>query len=139
MEKTHRISKAAGVCAIAFFAGCAVTPQAASSLNSGELCVRYGDRLKSGDLPGAQIYRSEIDNRKLMLPRDNTESIRRNEISIGMSLCALHASWGSPSRNNRTVTSRGVRVQHVYMNPYSRYRASAYVYTENGIVTSWQD
>jgi hypothetical protein len=120
-------------------AGCAATPQRASTLSNTELCVRYGDSLRANDSSGAQIYRSEIDNRNLMLPTDNTESIRRKQISIGMSRCAMHASWGFSSRDNRSVTSRGVRVQHVYMSPYSRYRASAYVYTENGRVTGWQD
>ena len=43
----------------------------------------------------------------------------------------LYESWGMPNDINRTVGSWGVHEQCVY--------TSAYVYIENGVVTSLQD
>jgi hypothetical protein len=71
---------------------------------------------------------------------DEWDLIEARKIRIGMSQPALLASWGTPGiwgRVNRSVGSYGEHIQWVYR---SCDRCSAtYVYTENGIVTSWQD
>jgi|GEM_PF-2351927 len=52
-------------------------------------------------------------------------------IWIGMTEEMLYDSWGQPKEINRTVTKYGEHKQCIY--------SSAYVYVENGVVTSWQD
>lgn len=59
-------------------------------------------------------------------------AILNREIFVGMSEAAMLESWGTPVTVNRTVTGSGERKQHVYPQ-------SVYVYTENGVITSWQD
>ena len=59
-------------------------------------------------------------------------SIARREIFLGMSESAMRESLGPPIDVNRTVTQSGESKQFIYPN-------GVYVYTENGVVTSWQD
>lgn len=77
----------------------------------------------------------EIEKRKTMLERkygvDIALRIFEKKIWIGMTKDMLLESWGRPNDINRTVGSWGVHEQCIY--------TSAYVYIENGVVTSWQD
>ncbi|MBE9509118.1 MAG: hypothetical protein IMY86_13860 [Chloroflexi bacterium] len=54
-----------------------------------------------------------------------------------MSELALLAAWGSPESINRTVGVWGEHRQYVY--PTGRAYHNKYVYTQDGIVTSYQD
>lgn len=54
------------------------------------------------------------------------------KVSMGMPEQLLILSWGSPKDISKTVGSWGVNKQFVY-------GLSNYVYTKNGVVTSWQN
>lgn len=58
------------------------------------------------------------------------ELILKQQIAIGMPEGALIESWGKPRDINESVGAWGVHKQYVYR--------SAYVYVENGEITSWQ-
>jgi hypothetical protein len=72
----------------------------------------------------------ELTRRKTFTTND-LRLVMRREINLGMSQEALLCSWGEPDRRNRTVTVAGEHIQWIY--------GKSYVYTENGIVTSYQD
>jgi hypothetical protein len=59
--------------------------------------------------------------------------IDQNNISIGMNEDQVIASWGKPSKINRSVGSWGSNEQWVYEDQFS------YLYFENGILSSFQD
>ena len=61
----------------------------------------------------------------------DADLIAKRSIAIGMAEKALLCSWGPPTDLNRSVGSWGVHKQYVY--------SGTYVYTENGVITSWQD
>ena len=56
---------------------------------------------------------------------------------MGMNSCELIAAWGYPNDQNRSVNRLGTQTQWVYN--YISGSGPTYVYTENQIVTSWQD
>lgn len=101
-----------------------------------ELCIAMHPFVKDPSSSTAQAIRTEIDNRKLVRP-GHWGTITQGKIGVGMSTCALYAVMGRPSRENRSVFGGTVRVQHVYSGYYA-YIAS-YFYTENDVVTGWQD
>jgi hypothetical protein len=57
--------------------------------------------------------------------------VYEKKIALGMTKEMVIDSWGEPKDINRTVGSWGIHEQWVY--------GSAYLYFENGILTSWQD
>lgn len=57
--------------------------------------------------------------------------IDENKFRIGSRAEVLACAWGRPKKINRSVGINGVHRQWVY--------PSAYVYTENGVITGWQD
>lgn len=82
------------------------------------------------------------DQRKISIEKRKNELIKKHgatiglkifeeRIWIGMTKEMLLESWGKPDDINRSVGSWGVHEQCIYTN--------AYVYIENGVVTSWQD
>lgn len=75
-----------------------------------------------------KLVRSEAKRRGIPL---KDEKIRSAVVNIGMNICSMYASLGLPEDENRSVGSWGVHIQHVY--------DGLYVYTQNGIITSWQD
>ena len=94
-----------------------------------EEVIEIGELLPAIDMQIAmKLAKAEALHRKLVF---NDSLIRKEQVRIGMSECQLYAAWGLPSDQNRTVGSWGIHIQHIYGN--------AYVYTENGRVTSWQD
>ena len=64
--------------------------------------------------------------------------VRKAQIFIGMTESALWAAWGETANKNRSVSKYGSRTQHVY-GSYGLFSSPVYVYTENGVITSWQD
>jgi hypothetical protein len=110
-------------------------PAALQALSLEEFCSAYGYALRTQHMPNwysgdeaPRLVRDEARRRKLRL---NDKDVVQQRIRIGMNRCQLLAVWGDPTEQNRTVGSWGVNIQHVYPN--------AYVYTRNGVVTSWQD
>lgn len=75
-----------------------------------------------------KVVRPEAKKRGITL---NDKKIKSKVVNIGMNICSMYASLGMPEDENRSVGSWGVHIQHVY--------SELYVYTQNGIITSWQD
>jgi len=90
------------------------------------LCKAYG-------FSQSENVRRELENRKIFTILD-WEVIDKKQVKIGMSVCALYASWGVPDNENRSVSRYGTTIQHVYGRDYP-----VYVYSEDGFVTGWQD
>lgn len=100
------------------------------------ICAKYGYQRRTPAFKGiAENYGAEIRRRGLLTEKE-WQAVAGNLIFIGMSTCGLYASIGRPHHENRTVTSRSERIQHVYRGLYDVY--GRYVYTENGKVTAWQ-
>lgn len=66
------------------------------------------------------------------ITEEEMDMIRAEQIGIGMSIPALIASWGKANKENKSTSASGTRIQHIYT------RKGTYVYTRNGLVTSWQ-
>lgn len=113
-------------------------PKELTKLSSMEFCALYGHTIRNESVSpdfdfndNATLKRfvvKEKDRRKL---RINNDLVIKEKIRIGASQCDLYASWGEPNSENRSVGRWGVHIQHIY--------DSNYVYTENGVISSWQD
>lgn len=117
-------------------AGCAAPQRNPAALTETELCKSFGAHTELGWRESAEAMRVEIVHRNL-IPEPEWEIVRGHKIRVGMTKCAMYASWGRPDRENRTVSAGGESIQHVYRA--SRYSRGQYVYTRNGVVTSFQD
>lgn len=129
---------AASLAALITLNGCALSPEYLAASNDRDVCERYGAFSRNpmfNELTGQ--YKAEMERRSLLSEHEK-QLVFKKQIQRGMGLCALYASWGKPDRENRSVGSWGVHIQHVY-NAGLRYIRPTYVYTENGRVTSWQD
>ncbi len=105
------------------------------SATKNEVCVYYGKALRGYlknqflQFPNSEsVVLAEAKRRNIKL---DIASVKKGTIKIGMSECSMLAAWGEPESSNRSVGRWGVHTQHVYH--------STYIYTENGIITSWQD
>ena len=79
---------------------------------------------------------SEIDKKK----KELEELVKKCKIEIGMTKEQVLESWGYPDDINKTITSSTVYEQWCYETPHvAGAPAHAYLYFENGILTSWQD
>lgn len=105
-------------------------------MDKADICALYGKAIR-GDaftnqwlsFDGAQqLIVSEAKKRKIKL---NTALVKQGSIMLGNNLCQMYAAWGLPSDRNRSVGRYGEHIQHIY--------GGTYVYTENGVITSWQD
>ncbi len=99
------------------------------------LCVNYGKVLRGENesylisvKDDLQLFRKELKARKLKV---EDRLIKKQEIKLRNSVCNLYASYGKPYRESESVGSWGVHIQHIYFG-------DAYVYSENGKITSWQ-
>ncbi|HAF00409.1 MAG TPA: hypothetical protein DCG63_03855 [Methylophilaceae bacterium] len=122
-----------------FMAGCTtMTPEKFALKTDDEVCRASGYlRNILGGKKLAEPWMRELEKRNLLTERE-IAAVNNKEIFIGMTECALYASWGSPKRTNRSVSHDGINIQNIY-GDYSKYSKPTYVYTRNGVVTSWQD
>lgn len=122
----------------ATLSGCVASPKQITAMSNLSLCQAYQNARKIGHLAGdgGANHLQEIQRRKL-LSDNELDLVKNKQIQRGMSTCALYASWGSPDRENSTVSARGTLIQHIY--GWRRGASRSYVYTENGLVTSWQN
>jgi hypothetical protein len=88
-------------------------------------CIKTG---KAAGTPEFQIWIQELKRRDLAF---HIDAIQKHEININGSECDIYATFGLPKKLNRTVNAQGVRKQFVYDH--------GYIYTDNGLITSWQD
>ena len=101
-----------------------------------------------------KAYQQEVDkerNRRQSyvdshpeLTEQQRADILSGAIRIGMSQEAAIASWGEPDHRSKTVMQYGVHEQWMYTTIHAVYATYttdlpwAYVYFENGKLTSWQ-
>lgn len=117
--------------------GCATTPEQLSRRSDLDICQSYGVFRGGIFSAAAPAYYDEMTRRNLL--KDNEiDLVQNKQIRNGMSLCGLYASWGRPDKENRTVFRGGTRIQHVFNAGY-RYIKPTYVYTDNGVISAWQD
>ena len=107
----------------------AMSPDELKLVDVGDLCVSYGE------IKGRKT-RNELERRQALSPHE-WHLVDQKKISVGISSCALAASWGPPARINTTVTGYGGSHQWVYRD-CSTCKAS-YVYVDSGKVVAWQN
>ena len=118
--------------------GCAIPSEWVARGSDLDVCLSYGIYRDSPFwVPAAERYWAELTKRQLLTEHETT-LVKNKKINMGMSLCALYASWGRPDRENRTTTRYGENIQHVYNLGYNYIRPS-YVYTTDGKVSGWQN
>jgi len=97
-------------------------------------CVEAGSLLRRSNLPPRQQFWADAVLQQATDIKANDQGyIRERRIRIGMTQCAVVAALGRPSAVNNTHTARSQTSQMVYRD------RGIYVYTDNGIVRSWQD
>lgn len=65
--------------------------------------------------------------------REICNAIGNKEILAGMTIEQVIEAWGNPDNVNTTVTAKGKHHQWIYKE------RKVYVYTDDGIVTGWQE
>lgn len=110
-------------------------PATLSQLSDTFLCLRYwsnrGDENHSDAISYDKNLTAELIKRGFT--SEQLKDARKGYISIGDSKCMIYAAMGLPSDENRTVTKYTVKIQHVYR------KNGVYIYSTNGVITSWQD
>lgn len=96
----------------------------------GGICGALGDLLRGGDpiLHTLEQVRAEAKRRNLKI---NENLARAQKVIVGMNQCELALSLGFPDRVHRSMSRRKVDILYVY--------GDLFVFTTNGVVTSWQD
>lgn len=131
LEGRMMLAIAAIVIALSF--GCAHSPLRLSMMSAEALKEEPTISLaKAYGYGKNKDIRAELERRKVFSKRE-WKAIDEEKIFRGMSTAALYASWGQPYRTNRSVGSWGVHTQHIFRN-----YCGEYVYTKNGLVSSWQ-
>jgi hypothetical protein len=125
-----RFTAAIALAAVAALSGCAENvylknPAELQALTTERLCVSYHARPSEG-------VRAELTARNVIRAQSWVD-IDKKEVRIGMTETELVCAWGRAVRVNNTTTAHSVRNQHVY-----GVNSRSYVYTVDGIVTSWQ-
>jgi hypothetical protein len=127
------------VIAAALVTGCAsISPERTAKMNDRQLCNSYGDARDNAAIrKNLPSLRAEIDRRGLVRAEE-WSLIESKEAQLGMSVCALRASWG-PAKENALATRYGESIQHVYRLSWCHRCNVKYVYTNNGVVTAIQE
>lgn len=115
----------------ALLVACSATPEQLGQSSDAQVCAIYGQGMRVNNHETTRLAQSEMTKRGLDVI-DALPQIGAQKVRIGMTTCALYASWGIPDRENRSVGSWGTSIQHVYGR-------RQYVYSRNGRVTSFQD
>lgn len=93
--------------------------------------------------PRLQESRSTYLSNNPNLPENVKEAILNGTICIGMSKDMVLASWGKPYHVNKSVGKWGdsEQLSYDYICSKNTYNGicQAYLYIENGILTSWQE
>jgi hypothetical protein len=102
-----------------------ILPENIVKFKDHEICTKAGTTVGK---PNYQAWINELKRRNI---RFDATSIQNQEIQINGFECDVFAVFGPPKRYNRSVNAQGTRVQFVYNRTY--------IYTNNGVITSWQD
>lgn len=123
----------------AIASGCMTTPEQAAALPDLPLCSRAYSTLKGGiyGYSPDDTARAEIRRRNLLTDSE-WALVDARQVQIGMSECALRASWGIPTTVNASAGSWGSSKQYVYRDRGYYTSTASYVYVRKGKVDSWQ-
>lgn len=113
-------------------------PSELRGMGTSELCAAYGFFLRNRHFAGylelaqeaLRPAKSELQRRGL---RVNDADIKAEVFRVGSTECSVLAAFGNPDAVNRSVSASRVSKQIIYRD------INVYVYTVNGVVTSWQD
>ncbi len=100
-------------------------PENMARLKEHEVCIKAGKNSKSHKL---SYWITELKRRNTLF---DEQSIKNRQVKIHGYECDIFAAYGKPIRYNRRVSTYGTSVQFVYNKMY--------IYTDNGIITSWSD
>ncbi len=89
----------------------------------------YAQDLRGVRKHNLSVIYDAIEKRGILNKRD-LSLIPQESYGIGMTQCGMYIVLGIPTTENKSVYSFGIHIQHVY--------PGTYVYTEDGIVTSYQ-
>ena len=104
-----------------------MSPEDIRQVSMAELCFSY------------RYHQTETIANELMsrgIPRQDLRLIANQQLRVGMSEKAGVCSWGRPTSVNTTTSAGGRNKQFVYR---PSKRPAKYLYTRNGVVTSWLD
>jgi hypothetical protein len=105
----------------------------ANGMKFWQLCTELGRVLRSPNTtPKGQYWESAVIAAS-GIPAADQGYVRARRLRIGMDECSVAAILGKPDDMNRTNHAGGRSDQLVYRSK------GMYVYTENGIVRSWQE
>ena len=106
-----------------------------SKMNNTQLCSHFHEGVTSRVLTGNTQFDKNIvtELNKRGFHTNQINQARSGKIAIGMPTCIMYATIGKPNKENKTVNAYRTHIQHVYRGK------NLYVYTDNGIITSWQD
>lgn len=102
-----------------------ILPENIRKLDDVEVCTRAGSEWRSKKTDN---YIQELYRRKMGF---NLSSVKEKSIKINGYSCDVLAVFGRPNRYNRSVNAYHTHAQFVY--------DWGYVYTEDGVITSWSD
>jgi len=100
-------------------------PENMAKVYTPQACLNAGKEYKQDK---TKLWIDELKRRQV---RFNEQDIINSTIRIGGFDCDVFAAYGRPNRINRTVNAHGVSLQIVYDR--------SYIYTDNGVITSWSD
>lgn len=124
--------------------GCAAisTTRDPAGMSYESLCEAFGNNMRSPySAERVEALAAEIAKRGYINPRQWESSVMGKKVQVGMSRCALYASWGTATRENQLATRGGVSIQHVFgTHFYGQYirTSPSYAYTVNDVVTAVQ-
>jgi len=100
-------------------------PENLAQLKEHEVCI------KAGKYSNNDGFKNILLDLKRRGTKYDEISIRNKQIKINGYECDIFAAYGLPERYNRRVSASGTSIQFVYNRTY--------IYTDNGIITSWSD
>lgn len=125
---------------LTMLAGCAGSPLRVGMMSPGELASVSPETLCNAYSSGRSSDVKQELERRNALSAEDWRLVAGKKVQRGMSELALICSWGYPGAYgdvHRSSGSWGEQKQWVYR--ICRSCGTHYVYTKNGIVTSWQD
>jgi hypothetical protein len=111
----------------------AVVFQDAPCAGKGEVVRVTGAGQADPSSQGAQYWQREAAKQKRTAAAE--QNIAQRKVAIGMNADEVVASWGRPSKINKTITASGTSEQWVYEGAKFRHQ---YVYLDNGLVRTIQ-
>lgn len=118
-----------------------ISPALSLSLVAGSLLLGGCTEAQIAPLKGAQYRREQFVANQPTLNEKSRAAVLSGVVYVGMSAAAAEASWGPPTRINRTETRYSSREQWVYEGFTGNYIhvKNRYLYIEAGEVVAIQD